>query len=76
MSSGYFPLDTCDGEAYERLQKVCDELASIAGEYTMYAHELGCSDDAANDGHYLAYLSLARELVQRTLRKEPTDDKN
>ena len=68
MSSGYFPLsrnEKSDGFIIER----CIEDIKVIRQ-TLY--DSSCQDnngeDGTSDGGYLAYLSLAEELLERCLR--------
>lgn len=67
MSSGYFPLDKNYSKGAE-LASIKDQLEAIRVSY----HDAICQDltpeDAASDGGYLTYLSLAEELIQKCIR--------
>lgn len=67
MSSGYFPL-TLESHHAGVVQQIIRQITDIQVEYWDLIGGLDCPEDAASDGSYLTYLSMAKELLQRCVR--------
>ena len=71
MASGYFPLNKFNcPDLRERIKVVVGLLDDIVTSSWELAHDNDQFDNAASDGSFVTYLSLAKELIQRTIEKD------
>jgi hypothetical protein len=73
MASGYYPLSK-DEEGGKQLQEIADKLRNLintAGYHGVLpsASDNDQYDNAASDGRYEAYLSIALNMIERCVTK-------